>query len=426
MIWLYRLSYPFFFMLLGVFSVFSKKVRTGLCQRIGLTNRLSLAAASWQPQEKRFWFHFSSAGEFEQVLPVLDALRKTDDSLRVILTYFSPSAKRAIQLEENRRQAAQLSCPWDFADYSPFDFPWSIRRFLNTLHPDSFIAVHRELWPELLFQCAAEKIPCFLMGAFFSPTSRTGSFLYRFSLNYLKNIATVDQQTKELLHNWAPAVSINVLGDPRIERVIFRKQHYISSTAWKSFFEDKPVLIGASLWDEDFQVLLESLPDILAKAPQARFVIVPHEPTNKRIDSWSSALKEVGLSVRKWSAWSQKPDTTSHLIVDRVGILAELYSIATCVLVGGSFKKRVHNVLEPLAYECGILTGPLIGNSSEAVELASLKILKVVRGAPELSQSAIELLTSAQKQKELSEKSKMFLGQKQGVSKNLVSMILTQ
>ncbi len=426
MIWLYRLIYPFFLALLWVLSLFSKKVRTGLWKRLGLTTRLSLATTSWQSKEKRIWFHFSSAGEFEQVLPVLDALQKTDDSIRIILTYFSPSAERAIHLETKRRQAAELSCPWDFADYSPFDFPWSVRMFLSILNPASFIAIHRELWPELLFQCSANKIPCFLIGAFFPPTSKTGTFLYRFSLRHLKQIATVDQQTKDFLHSLAPALSIDVLGDPRIERVLFRKRHYASSNSWKSFFQEKPVLIGASLWDEDFQVLLEGLPEVLAKAPQARFVIVPHEPTKKRIDSWNEALNKAGLIVRSWSDWVQKPDSFSHLIVDKVGILAELYSIATCVLVGGSFKKRVHNVLEPLVYECGILTGPFISNSSEATELASLKILTVVRGAPELTHSVIEMLTSSQKQTELSEKAKTFLSHKEGVSKSHVSMILTQ
>jgi 3-deoxy-D-manno-octulosonic-acid transferase len=426
MIWLYRLIYPFFLAILGIFSPFSKKVRTGLWDRLGLTTRLSLASATWRSKEKRIWFHFSSAGEFEQVLPVLDALRKTDDSIRIILTYFSPSAERAIHLETKRRQAAALSCPWDFADYSPFDFPWSVRMFLSILNPDRFIAIHRELWPELLFQCSVKKIPCFLIGAFFNPSTKTGSFLYRFSLSHLKQIAAVDQQTKDFLHSLAPAISIDVLGDPRIERVVFRKRHYASSNSWKSFFQEKPVLIGASLWDEDFQVLLEGLPDILAKAPQARLVIVPHEPTEKRLDSWIEALNKAALIVRSWSDWVQKPDSFSHLIVDKVGILAELYSVATCVLVGGSFKKRVHNVLEPLVYERGIVTGPFISNSSEANELANLKILTVVRDAPELSHSVIEMLTSSEKQKELSDKAKTFLSQKEGVSKSHVSMILSQ
>jgi 3-deoxy-D-manno-octulosonic-acid transferase len=83
-------------------------------------------------------------------------------------------------------------------------------------------------------------------------------------------------------------------------------------------------------------------------------------------------------------------------------------------------------VLEPLVYERGIVTGPFISNSSEANELANLKILTVVRDAPELSHSVIEMLTSSEKQKELSDKAKTFLSQKEGVSKSHVSMILSQ
>ena len=57
--------------------------------------------------------------------------------------------------------------------------------------------------------------------------------------------------------------------------------------------------------------------------------------------------------------------------MDKVGLLAELYLVGKIVFVGGSFRARVHNVLEPAAYALPILTGPFIENSGEAMEMAA-------------------------------------------------------
>jgi len=424
MIWIYRLLYPCFIGILGLLSPFSKKLRGGLFGRLGLNTRLSRAVDSWKPQEKKVWIHFSSAGEFEQALPVLDSIKASSATTRIVLTYFSPSAERAIEYEIKRRQSYHLSCPWDFADYSPFDFPWTIRKFLNILQPSCFTAIHRELWPELLFECRLRNIPCYLIGAYFPPSSRTGSLFYRFCLNHLNKIAVVDEPSRQKLIDMNPALSISVLGDPRIERVLFRKKHFSSSGAWKNLFQGQTVLVGASLWDEDFDVLLNSLIEMGEKTSHLRVVIVPHEPNEGRINSWSDELKAIGFNVRKWSDWIKSPEPQSHLIVDQVGLLAELYSVATCVLVGGSFKKRVHNVLEPLVYHCGIVTGPFISNSSEATELAKQEILSVVSNSSELTRALAGFLNSSEKREEIANKAIHFLSQKEGVSQNHVSMIL--
>ena len=57
------------------------------------------------------------------------------------------------------------------------------------------------------------------------------------------------------------------------------------------------------------------------------------------------------------------------VIIDSVGILAALYSIAQAAYVGGSFKQGVHNVMEPAIYGIPVIYGPVHTNSYEAVRL---------------------------------------------------------
>ena len=43
------------------------------------------------PTDKIIWFHCSSAGEFEQGKPVMEALKEQYPSYKVLITFFSPN-----------------------------------------------------------------------------------------------------------------------------------------------------------------------------------------------------------------------------------------------------------------------------------------------------------------------------------------------
>ncbi|NBT59038.1 hypothetical protein EBT16_09675, partial [bacterium] len=351
-------------------------------------------------------------------------LQQTDAKCWIVLTYFSPSAERALALESERRRKANLDCPWDFADYSPFDFVWSVRYFLSLAKPEAFIAVHREFWPEALESCRKNKIPCYLMGAFFPSPLSWFSFFYKTCLTRFKQIIAVDERTRNYLLAFRPGLPVVVLGDPRVERVLLRRKLFTSSQAWRPFFENQTILIGASFWEEDYQVFRQSVKTILEAFPQCRLILVPHEPSPGRLKKWKEDLSSLGLSFRLWSHWLRSPDSSSHLLVDKVGLLAELYSVGACVVVGGSFKRRVHNVLEPLVYECGVVTGPFIDNSSEARELGSRGILKLVHDSSELGSVVVELIQDPEKRQALIEGAHSFLKERENTSVKHVAVLL--
>ena len=56
------------------------------------------------------------------------------------------------------------------------------------------------------------------------------------------------------------------------------------------------------------------------------------------------------------------------MIVDQIGILAELYTWGQAAFVGGSFRKQVHSVMEPLACGIPVAVGPFHQNNREALE----------------------------------------------------------
>jgi len=72
------------------------------------------------------------------------------------------------------------------------------------------------------------------------------------------------------------------------------------------------------------------------------------------------------------------------LIVDKVGVLADLYKYAHVAYVGGSFRQGIHNVMEPAVYEIPVLYGPVHENSFEAKALHKQKGSVVVKNETEL------------------------------------------
>src|SRR5262245_45012017 len=86
---------------------FSRKIRAGLLGRRGLGRRYRAHGSRLGPGS--LWFHVASAGELEQCLPILDALKWEAPEKNVFLSYFSPSAHEALEREKKRRELSGLA-----------------------------------------------------------------------------------------------------------------------------------------------------------------------------------------------------------------------------------------------------------------------------------------------------------------------------
>jgi 3-deoxy-D-manno-octulosonic-acid transferase len=410
---LYRLLVAVAFLL----APFSRKLYRGLQGRRGLVERVRTARAAWKAAP--IWFHVSSSGELEQCLPVLETLRSRVPETPIFVSVFSPSGWRALELEVARRKLSGNPIPWDHADYSPFDFPNSVGEFLEALKPACFVAIHREIWPGLLDGCSRRGIPAFLFAAYFPPHGRRWFSFYRPFAERFRYIGTVEANSAAFLKTVLPHVTVETVGDPRAERVL-RRRHMSRPAAWAEYFRGQRVWIGASLWEADFKRLAPALEAVLRTHEQWRLILVPHEPEGavaRRIERWFESREK---PIARWSQYIASPESYprgTHLLVDRVGLLAELYAIADLVFVGGSFRTRVHNVLEPAAYGRPILTGPYIQNSREAREMAEGKVaLQTADTSAELAQALLRLIEDEPWRRQASQAALDYLMQRQGAA----------
>jgi len=115
-------------------------------------------------------------------------------------------------------------------------------------------------------------------------------------------------------------------------------------------------------------VLCSAFAQMLRSSPDLRLIIAPHEPTPAHLGSITDWARRSGISAAALS--STMAAATDVVIVDRVGVLGDLYSLASIAYVGGGFHPAgLHSVLEPAAFGAPVLFGPGYQMSRDAALL---------------------------------------------------------
>jgi 3-deoxy-D-manno-octulosonic-acid transferase len=314
-----------------------------------------------QFKEKPIWIHASS-GEIEYALPLIRAIRKSFPHIPVLVTHTSSSSLKTLE----RLDVHAIGV-------LPVDETDSVRSFLNFVQPRICLLARTDLWPEMILELKNRHIPCSLFSATFAKgskkTSRLSTQFLKSAIHNLSSIYFVDLEDQKLCETLFGSLRSGiVLGDTRYDQVTYRLHHATPLSIAK--FE-KTLLLG-STWDEDDQIWLSIAPRL--KAEGWKLIWVPHEVNpqhlKKLVNRIHSHSLTVGYLSEKLNEWNWQ--NFDILLVDQVGQLAALYPFCDVAFVGGSFKKQVHSVMEPLAAGCPVLVGPYHYNNREALEFKNL------------------------------------------------------
>lgn len=330
----------------------------------------SLSQIVWRlsprAEQRRIWFHAAS-GEIEYIRPLLRLWKQKHPEDLLFLTYFSTSARSMIRNLPEIDGWAPL----------PFDLPESCETFIEHLNPSILVISRTDLWPTILAKMGDR--PKILIASTWTEGSRKavglGRWMSLWCLTYLNKICVVSESDASFLRSIDPTVEMTVTGDPRFDQVLFRlQQGRPLPETLKLWASGHSVLIAGSTWPEDEDVLLESWKS--AAASGQRLLLVPHETTVSHLKSLTYQLSLLHLPYTLWShsLQSRVPVSTDILIFDQKGWLAELYQLADLALIGGSFKKQVHSVMEALGCGLPVIVGPHYLNNREAIEFNSLKV----------------------------------------------------
>jgi len=154
--------------------------------------------------------------------------------------------------------------------------------------------------------------------------------------------------------------------------------------------------VAGSTWPADEACLLEAAARAGTAAP--RLVVAPHEPNAAHLADLRSRVARRLPAARTRTLSDLEADAGGAwdvCLVDRVGVLAELYAAATVAYVGGGFGRAgLHSVIEPAALGVPVLFGPLWQGSRDARLLRDAGAGRAVDDAATLSDALAAWLSN--------------------------------
>jgi 3-deoxy-D-manno-octulosonic-acid transferase len=354
------------------------KFRRGLSARRGLVDRYEKwGARSRDPARPLIWFHAPSVGEGLQALPVIELVRARRPDAQIAYTFYSPSAEQFAH-----------SLKVDFTDYLPFDTYDHADAVISALRPNALVFSKLDIWPALTERAAAARVRVGVISATLPESSgRRGVFarvLLGDAYSAIDRVGAINEQdAQRLREQGVRSERISVTGDTRYDQVWSRAQRG-SSPFIEGLRSARPTLVAGSTWPADEEHLLAAWIRIREKIPDARLIIAPHETSDadlRSIESWARSRK---LGIARIDA-NAAPDA-DVVLVDRHGILGDLYALADVAYVGGGFHSAgLHSILEPAAFGVPVLFGPRNEKSPDAGKLLQAGGGAEVTGAVDLA-----------------------------------------
>ncbi len=347
----------------------SSKMARGFRARRHAVHTLSgWAAEGRDPSRRLVWFHAASVGEALQARAVVEVVQARRPDLQIAFTHFSPSA-----------EAVAARMPADVAGYLPWDVATDARAALDALRPSLLVFTQKEVWPTLTREAARTGVRVALVAATLPagagrmrPLARP---LISPVLAKLDLVAAIDSSDGErFVSIGARPGAVHVTGDPGVDAAWVRASAVDPSAPHLAPFQgdDRPTVVAGSTWEADEAVLLPALQSVRVECVGLRLVIAPHEPTHATVDRLAKVLAAAGWRTTTLGKVERDGDVgnVDAVIVDRVGVLADLYSVGRVAYVGGGFHAGgLHNVLEPAAAGRPSLIGPRYANSRAAADL---------------------------------------------------------
>ena len=173
-----------------------------------------------------------------------------------------------------------------------------------------------------------------------------------------------------------------------------------------------------ALFLEAFQRVRETIAD-------ARLILAPRHP--ERFHEVAELLRRSPLAFRRQSELAGPTAATppAILLLDTIGELRSVYSLASVAVIGGSFLPfGGHNLLEPAAWGKAIVFGPEMKNFGEMARVFVRDQAARQTTAASLSQALMELLQNPRARNILGHRALITFRQHQGATSNTLTFLL--
>jgi 3-deoxy-D-manno-octulosonic-acid transferase len=380
----------------------------------------------------RVWVHAVSAGEVVAAVPILRELRARLPHHEIVLSVITPAG---------HEMAEQQATPFvDHLFYAPFDLPWVTRQVVRLIQPQIYVSLESELWPNLLHdvkRCGASTV--MVNGRIseknFRRASRMGGMLFRWMLGHVDRLLMQSEadaeRVKALGQGMTAPGRVAVLGNSKFDQEIARLdaeqtaklRHDLKLPA------NAPVFVAGSTRSPEEEAQIWAAYKQMRQSVADLCLIVAPRQIN-RAEEVQAAMQAEGLSPVRRSQIEAAKAPVSHLILDTMGELANVYAVASITFVGNSFPPVVkgggQNLIQPLAHGKPVFFGTHIATiRAEAALAQGVGVGLQVQDGTELAAQALTLLQNPVKLTEIETKAIALIAANRGVSARYAEQIVS-
>jgi len=301
------------------------------------------------------WVHAVSVGEVNAAIQLLRRLRKKYPAMPIVLSTITDTGQK-VALDKVPDGVRVV--------YMPFDIIWILERAIRRIRPKILIVMETELWPNIFRLSYKRDVPVVILNGRISAKSAQGYRKISFFMNKVFSYVTVFSMQSSLDAERLTAIGadekrVQVSGNFKFDMEMSEER-----PAWTAAVKG-PVIVAGSTHRGEEELVLSSYLENLGKFPDLKLILAPRHP--ERFSEVADLLRARGIAfVRRTELGGcdkERALKEKVLLLDSVGELSSVYSIADIALIGKSFSGiGGQNPLEPAYWGKPVLCGPHMEN----------------------------------------------------------------
>lgn len=326
---------------------------------------------------KVIWFHAASVGEVKVLSTIIPEVTGQRPQYSVVVSTVTKTG---------RREAERLLQEVDLVFFLPVDLKRFVRRTLNRIKPVALILVETELWPNLIREAKSNGCRIAAINGRISERSLKKYLLVRNLLTEtLSHVDLLcmqsDEHKKRIMLLGADPEKIRVAGNLKFDRLLFASQSQDVEGLRRALHipDHCRVVIGGSVRSGEESTLVQAFKRLMLEKENLLFILAPRHLD--RLKEIEKALSDHQMNFVRRSQLDQRAPNTrpdaevcsadqSVIILDTIGELFGIYSLADVAFVGGSLVPvGGHNLLEPAIHGVPVLFGPNVDNFREEARI---------------------------------------------------------
>ncbi len=378
------------------------------------------------------WVHAVSVGEVLACIPFLKKLKKEFPGEKVVLSTTTYTGQK---LAKERFTEA------DRVMYVPVDTYFSVNRAVNALRPKLFITAETELWPAMFKALKKSGSRVIILNGRISDASYSGYKNIRYIMKkVLSHVDFFYMQTKKdakrIIEIGADQYKVAVMGNFKFDIEINNKKN----TNWQNTI-DRDILLAASTHEGEEEIVFDGFELILKRTSSIKhmsenrghkiqhqdvmLIIAPRHP--ERFDEVAGILDRRNLDYIRRSAIDsiREGDTLpSIILLDTIGELSSLFSIAAIAYIGGSLvPKGGHNIMEPAYWSKPTIFGPHMENFPIAKDFLDSAAALEVKDAHDIAETVLELLHDSARASNMGRNAKVIVENNTGAVNKAIELV---